>query len=729
MFQSRTGLHPVARAAIWMCVTVGHAVAAEGQLPETHVAARKMAHDALDPSQTPYSTELLLREELERQQVLDIRDATRDMVGVDVPRQPRRGVGISGTTGREGNTGFEIRGLGGNRVQMLVDGIPQPEAESFMNSHSFGRDYVDPLTLSAIEVHKGVSPVDMPAGGIAGAVNLRTLVPTDLLGAQQTLAGRALLGWRSENKGAAAGLALAGKVSEQLQWLLALNGEHSDETETQGSVGGTGLARTQANPQDVRRRSALAKLVWQPSTLQTHVFGAEYRGQDNRVNNLHDFANGTTRSHTDDESSTRERLSLQSDFRLHAPAADLVNTYLAWQNSRSVQTLQLDTSTQGLRVRDHSYRERLLQAGVKARKQLGAHALYYGMNVSSTQGSTQSFSVDRGIATAVPKGPDTRTTRWGVFVHDSMVLGALTLTPALRYESVDMDADTGAVDTAAAGVKVVSKRYSAWMPQLGAQWQLAGSAQVFANYARGFRPPTAGELNNFFGNVTPYYGYYILPNPDLKAETSNHFDLGLRGHGGALQWEAAAFYGRFQNFIERYASTGTMGTRPVITLQQSRNQASATLKGVELKGRAQLGRSWGGAWTLRGSYGYTKGTGEDGQGLESISPHQLKLGLGQNAARWSWELTATHVGSKRKSDLPAQTPSLFMPPSHTVLDLNAQLELRHGMRLNLGLLNLTNRKYWNWSDVRGVTQTAELAAIDAYSLPGRNLRLTLVVDF
>ena len=43
--------------------------------------------------------------------------------------------------------------------------------------------------------------------------------------------------------------------------------------------------------------------------------------------------------------------------------------------------------------------------------------------------------------------------------------------------------------------------------------------------------------------------------------------------------------------------------------------------------------------------------------------------------------------------------------------------------------NLTDRKYWNWSDVRGVTQTAELAAIDAYSLPGRNLRLTLVVDF
>jgi hemoglobin/transferrin/lactoferrin receptor protein len=240
MTQLWAGMRPVAQAAVLACVWGESAMAADAPaaaLPETTVAAPAQQADALDPAQTPYATELLNRAEMERQQVLDIRDATRDMVNVEVPRQPARGTGISGTTGREGNTGFEIRGLGGNRVQMLVDGIPQPEADSFMNSHSFGRDYVDPLTLSSIEVHKGVSPVSMPGwrhcrcGQSAHAVALGPAADG------KTLAGRALLGWRSESQGLTAGAVLAGKASDQLQWLFALNGDWSDETETMGRVG------------------------------------------------------------------------------------------------------------------------------------------------------------------------------------------------------------------------------------------------------------------------------------------------------------------------------------------------------------------------------------------------------------------------------------------------------------------------------------------------------------
>ena len=723
MTQLWGGLRPVACAAMWAGVCAA-AQAAEPQLPTTVVT------EQASELSTTYGVESLNQADLERQQVLDIRDATRDMVNVEVPRQPKRGTGISGTTGREGNTGFEIRGLGGNRVQMLIDGIAQPEADSFMNSHSFGRDHVDPLTLSAIEVHKGVSPVSLPAGGIAGVVHMRTLLPADLLKDGKTLGGRALLGWRSENQGLTAGAALAGRASAQWQWLLSVNGEWSDEIDNMGTVGGTGLQRTQPNPEDNRRQSVLAKLVFQPDADQTHVFTAEHRRQDVHVNNLHDFANGTTRSHIDDNDSTRSRVSLKSDFRVRSAAADLLSSYLAWQDSSSRQQLRLDTSTaNGMRVRDHHYDERMLQAGVQARKQWGAHALHYGLDLSRLDNDFDSLSTDNGVTTSVPKGPDTRTTRWGAFVQDNIELGAFLVKPGLRYESVDIDADAGSINMGASGATPVSKRFDAWLPQLGTQWNLAGGLQLYANYARGFRAPTAGELNNFFGNVTPFYGYYILPNPNLQAETSNNFDLGLRQTEGAFQWEAAAFYGRYRNFIERYANAGSVGTAPVISLQQSRNQAQATIKGVELKAKAELGQAWGGAWHLRGGYGYTKGTGEDGQGLESISPHQLKLGLGQKAARWNWELAATYTAAKKPRDVPSSSTALFLSPASTVLDLSGQVELRKGVRLNLGLFNLTDKKYWNWSDVRGVTTATERAAIDAYSNPGRNLRVSLVADF
>lgn len=720
-------LRPLAQAAVLWALAVGCAVA-QTQLPATTVTDQA---EGVNPAEVPYAAEVLDHADIERQQVLDIRDATRDMVNVEVPRTARRGTGIGGTAGREGNTGFEIRGLGGNRVQTLVDGIPQPQADSFQNSHSFGRDYVDPLTLAGIEVHKGASDVNLPSGGIAGTVNMRTLSPSDLLGIDKTLAGRALLGWRSESQGKTLGVALAGKASQQWQWLLAVNGDWSDEVETMGKVGGTGLGRTQANPEDNRKHSVLGKLVFAPTAAQRHVLTVEDRREKHDIDNLHDFDNGSTRAHTEDMQSSRSRVSLRSDWAVQSAAADSMRTYMAWQRSGNDQQLALDTTTaNGMRLREHAYDERTVQAGVQANKALGAHEVSYGIDAARTRSDTASYQTDRGTTTAVPKGPNASTTRWGAFVQGNVAMEAWRIQPGLRYESVRVSPEADSISAnPASGAEFTGKRFQGWMPQLGVQRALGGDVQLFAHYQRGFRAPGAGEMFNYFGNITPYYGYFILPNPNLKAETSNNFELGLRDSIGGVQWEASAFYGRYRNFIERYADAGILPGTTNVSLQQSRNQAKATIKGLELKGRTELGQAAGGVWELRGGYGYTKGTGENGEGLESIAPQQLKLALGHKAATWDWQLAATHSAAKKASSLPADTASKYLSPSHTVWDLTGQVQLRKGVRLNMGLFNVGDKKYWNWSDVRGLTSNTEVAAVDAYSQPGRNVRVSLVADF
>jgi hypothetical protein len=44
-----------------------------------------------------------------------------------------------------------------------------------------------------------------------------------------------------------------------------------------------------------------------------------------------------------------------------------------------------------------------------------------------------------------------------------------------------------------------------------------------------------------------------------------------------------------------------------------------------------------------------------------------------------------------------------------------------------GLFNLADRKYWWWSDVRGLP--SDSAVKDAYSQPGRNLSVSLTMQF
>ncbi len=69
----------------------------------------------------------------------------------------------------------------------------------------------------------------------------------------------------------------------------------------------------------------------------------------------------------------------------------------------------------------------------------------------------------------------------------------------------------------------------------------------------------------------------------------------------------------------------------------------------------------------------------------------------------------------------------FTVPAATTLDLSGQWRLSKKLRLNAGIANLTDRKYWNWSDVRGLSATSRVA--DAYTQPGRHLNVSLVADF
>ena len=66
-------------------------------------------------------------------------------------------------------------------------------------------------------------------------------------------------------------------------------------------------------------------------------------------------------------------------------------------------------------------------------------------------------------------------------------------------------------------------------------------------------------------------------------------------------------------------------------------------------------------------------------------------------------------------------------PSATAVDLTAQWRLRPDLRLTAAVINLTDRKYWLWPDVQGLATSS--TALDAYSQPGRHLKLSLAVDF
>lgn len=140
------------------------------QLQRLTVTATRNASKVLD---VPMTVSVITAEDLDKRVVRDIQDLARYEPGVGVARQ----TSIANPFGQL--TGFTIRGMGGNRVQMLVDGARVQEQVI-----DGSRDFVDPFNLKAVEIVRGPNSVLWGADALGGVVAFQTKDPSDILRGQ-----------------------------------------------------------------------------------------------------------------------------------------------------------------------------------------------------------------------------------------------------------------------------------------------------------------------------------------------------------------------------------------------------------------------------------------------------------------------------------------------------------------------------------------------------------------
>lgn len=113
---------------------------------------------------------VVTRDQIEDELATDIKDLARYEAGVSVRNSPARFTAAGSSTGPAGNSGFNIRGIEGNRVLILVDGVRVPEAYSF-GAQAMGRGgFVDLETIKSVEILRGPASALYGSDGVAGAV-------------------------------------------------------------------------------------------------------------------------------------------------------------------------------------------------------------------------------------------------------------------------------------------------------------------------------------------------------------------------------------------------------------------------------------------------------------------------------------------------------------------------------------------------------------------------------
>ena len=142
--------------------------------------------------EVPARVDVLSGDDMDPASVQDIRDLARELPNISVKRAAQRFSAVSpGSTGRDGNAGFNVRGLEGNRVLLTVDGIrvPRELSSGVFGSASFGRDYYDLGLISRVEIVRGPASALYGSDGLAGAVSFITADPSDFVEEGKSIGG------------------------------------------------------------------------------------------------------------------------------------------------------------------------------------------------------------------------------------------------------------------------------------------------------------------------------------------------------------------------------------------------------------------------------------------------------------------------------------------------------------------------------------------------------------
>ena len=664
----------------------------------------------------------------------DIRELVRYEPGLTVRNDPFR----------FGLDTISVRGLGGNRVAVEIDGVPAAGGFAVGSYADSGRAFLDPAFVQRVEFLRGPASSLYGSEAIGGVVAMTTYTPAHLLrSGNERVATKMAAGYDSQDDGWHALALVAGQAGAGA-WLLGYVRREGHEGDTAADV--------EPNPREYVNDALLAKYVLPgvPGGALTLAFDAGRLEQQTAVEaflGVDRFVN-TTRLDGDDR---LERYRLSVAQTLDIGVFDTADWRLYWQGTATDQdtyevrraapprspAVELD--------RSFDYDESTFGVEFTAAKGLTAgtfeHQFVYGFEATRTRLEEMrdglQTTIDTGATSNVILGetfplrdmPVSDVTEVGVFLQDEIQRAGArwTLVPALRVDHYDLAPDVDRIygednpSAPAVGIEETSLA-----PKLGATYRFNGTVTGFFQYAHGFRSPPPEDVN--IGLEIPLFRVRAVPNPDLKPETSDGFELGFRVSSSAVTLTASAFQTDYDDFIESKVNLGADASG--VTLFQSRNVAEARIYGAELSALASLGavgaRLEG--WTARLAASWTRG--DDlvrDKPLNSIDPPRLVAGVRYEtpSQRWNGELVVTAVEAQR--DVDTSLADLYRTDGYATVDLLAEWRLSSRMRLNVGLFNLTDEAYIEWADVRG--RTVDDVHVPYYTQPGFNAAATLHYDF
>lgn len=707
------------------------------------ISAARTTGSVLD---VPMSVTVIDRETLQRRVVRDIQDMVRYEPGISVTRQ----TSLTNPFGQL--TGFNIRAMGGNRVQMTVDG--SRIQEQIIDG---SRDFVDPFTMRAVELVRGPNSVLQGADALGGAVAFRTIEPDDLLNGSKPWAAEVKTAYDSYDdsfRQQATAAAQAGDF-KFLGSFGHLGASEGDFRKARADGGQWGCPRqaiwpcNKAFPADTDAYNGLMKLQWTPSADHKFEVAGEWFNRKTTIQQMFDtsaamggYKNTDWQRQLDME---RYRIALSHDWKVGASWLDDIK----WQFSYSPQ--KRDTYSDQLRtyptrrqqnIQVRNYGEEFLEADIQATSSfdLGglSHRLTYGFDGDLTNSSYDGYNITNNLNTgsstrANNQGfnfPTVETTRADIYLQDEIKLlnDRLTITPGMRlaHYSIDPSGDKGYVPLPGFEPKKIDE--TKLIKRVSAMYELNDTYSLYAGYGEGFKMPTSQQLFVSSLSIGTTGLVEVIPTPNLKPEFVRSYEVGVRGKLDRGYLSLTGFYADYKDFIRSLQLVpGTAGK------YTSDNVEDVKVWGVEFGGEYEVYDNL----FLNAAISYQKGT----QRLSASAAKTafdgavpLTAVLGSRYLIPDWKLETEVVATFAHGVTQRADPNAFKPSGYAVFDAYARWKPTDNIDVDFGIQNIFDRRYFPNTISGTITNVVPANVAEANNpemqvAPGRTFKLGATIRF
>ncbi|MCY7339403.1 MAG: TonB-dependent receptor, partial [Sphingomonas bacterium] len=628
----------------------------------------------------------------------DLAAELRSTLGETLSSQP----GIS-TSGSGPNVARPVlRGLSGDRIRILTDGIGSLDVSSSSSDHAVA---INPLTAESIEILHGPAALLYGSSAIGGVVNvIDSRIPRRIPDAG--VSAQALLGY-----GTAADEKLAnGEINVALGKHLVAHGDlnwtRNGDLRTGGFTLAEPLRRAAAASPDAEVR-ALAELKGTMPNSDGRTF--EAAGALAYVDGALNIGASVTR-HTA-YYGVPIRYSIDPAIEAEATHIDVHQTRY---DARA--EIPLSGRLSQLRLRggysDYNHAEVGADGEIASRifSKGGEGRLDLVQRDRGGWGGTsgvQLVDIRQRIEGDEQFLPPTDQKTLGLFTLQHDEFGALRIEGGVRFERSKLDAAASPI----VGNPDLSRRFSTLSLSAGTSYALSRTWKLGLNLARSQRAPSTEEL---FANG-PHGGNasFQVGNPDLGIERSIGFEASVKHRSRSID-AGVTFYGnRFANFLYQSPTGTIVDDLPVYQARQGR----ASYVGFEAEAQARLGKAGGIEWGLEAVADATRITIKQVGPAPLIPPLRLQGAVTAKRGRVGGRIEVERYSAQRRA-------ASFETPTTGFTLVNASIDWqpitdRPELNLTLAANNIFDAEARRHSSLLK----------DYAPLAGRDFRLTARFDY